>query len=169
MGRMRSLGGPSRCLTAPNGACRMMGTRGAHCVTAKPLETLVVFVPCSLCMLQSTVRIARALQAGTEKTRYCRPRAGRPMDHEIAHGHPKPAGIPLAERPVEGSNRGGNDGCQEFPALDPVHEQRVGCRGRGRREGRNHTRLVRSQGRRACRGRRSLSLWRWLDAGTGPI
>ena len=26
----------------------MMGTRGAHCVTTKSLESLAVFVPCSL-------------------------------------------------------------------------------------------------------------------------
>ena len=100
----------------------MMGPRSAHCVTGKPLESLSVFLPCSQCMLQSTARNSRAMRPETEKTRCRRSRAGRPMDQEIAHGHPKPAGIPLAERPVEGSNRRGNDGNQKFPALDPVHE-----------------------------------------------
>ena len=76
------------------------------------------------------------------------------------HGRLKPAGIPLVERPVHHLNRGGNDGDQELPALDPIHKERVGHRGRGRREGWNHPRLVRAKGRRAGRGRRSLSLRR---------
>ncbi len=44
---------------------------------------------------------------GDEKTQDCRLRVGRSMGQEIAPWHTKSTGIPLAEPPVEGSNRGG--------------------------------------------------------------
>ena len=60
-------GGRSRTISVPDKAYRVMGNCSALCVTPNPLESLNVFLRCSRCMLQSTVRNARALRPGTKK------------------------------------------------------------------------------------------------------
>ena len=62
----------------------MMGGCDALCVTPNPLESLLMFFPCSQCMLWRTVCNALALRRRMGKNTVRRPRAGSPMDRKTA-------------------------------------------------------------------------------------